>query len=138
MKAYIFQSVPDHFDLRNELHARQEYTWYATRYQNLMQTGDVVFFWLGGDTQIRGLYGWGKLISECYVKPGWDSHGVDVRCQRRFGRPILATDLRSDPVLSGMLILRAPQGTNFLLTDEQTSRLAALVSSAGEPAPNLD
>lgn len=135
MKAFIFQSVPDRLDLRDELGKDRRFTWYATRYQNLMAVGDLVFFWMGGDLKIRGIYGWGTLSSKPYIKSAWDSHGVDVLCKHRFRRPILATDLEDDPVLDAMLIRRAPQGTNFLLSDDEVTRLIARISQEGETAP---
>jgi hypothetical protein len=102
-----------------------------------MQPGDLVFFWMAGDPEIRGIYGWGTLTSRAYNKPNWDSHGVDVLCQHCFSRPILATRLRTDKLLADMLVLRAPQGTNFLLSQEESARLASFISRAGEPVPNL-
>jgi len=100
-----------------------------------MRPGDIVLFWLGGDPQFRGLYGWGRLISEAYSKPSWDSHGVDVICDSRFEHPILATQLRSTPLLRDMLILRAPQSTNFLLEAEEYSALRRLIAEHGLQTP---
>ncbi len=135
MSAFIFQCVPDRFDLRRELKPRHKDTWYATRYRSLMKPGDLVFFWMAGDPQIRGLYGWGKLTSTAYFKPAWESHGVDVVCEYKFDRPLLASQIRSQPTLENMLILRAPQSTNFLLSDTELSALTALISEHGNPAP---
>ena len=61
MNAFIFQSVPDRYDLRREFRVGKSDTWYATRYRNEMKAGDIVFFWMRGEEDSRGLYGWGTL-----------------------------------------------------------------------------
>ncbi len=137
MSVFVFQSVPERYDLRQAINPGQPDTWYATRYRNDMKPGSVVFFWMAGDENFRGLYGWGHLTSSPYLKPGWDGHGVDVLYDTKFGRPILAKSIRSDPALSQMLILRAPQATNFLLSDSEAKRLIRLIRERGEQPPNL-
>jgi len=138
MNVFVFQSTPDRYDLRRELHPGMEDTWYATRYQNEMHPGDVVFFWMAGDEHFRGLYGWGHISSAPYLKAGWDSHGVDVKYDVKFARPILARSLRHDAVLADMLIFRAPQATNFFLSDQQAKRLLRLVRDHGERVPSVE
>jgi len=137
MNVFIFQSVPDRNDLRRELLAGESDTWYATRYRNEMKPNDLVYFWMGGDENIRGLYGWGTLESEAYLEKEWDSYGVDVNYKVRFTKPILAKDIKRRPKLENLLILRAPQATNFLLTPEQAADLAQFIQSMNEQAPNL-
>lgn len=94
-----------------------------------------MFFWMAGDAHFRGLYGWGLITSAPYLKSGWDSHGVDVKYETRFAKPILASSLRDDVVLAEMLIFRAPQATNFLLSPHQAKRLIRVVRERGEAAP---
>jgi hypothetical protein len=137
MNAFVFQSVPDRLDLRKAIRPGHQDTWYATRYRNEMHPGDIVFFWMAGDEHFRGLYGWGHIASAPYLKSGWDAHGVDVAYEVKFAKPIRATSLRDDPVLAEMLIFRAPQATNFLLSPQQAKRLARLVKDRGETAPSL-
>ena len=83
MNYWIFQAIPERYDLREHFPkddaSDKEATWYATRYRSQMEPGDLVFFWLGGDEQIRGIYGWGHLTSKAYIKKNWDSYGVVVR-----------------------------------------------------------
>jgi hypothetical protein len=137
MNVFVFQSVPDRYDLRHAIHPGKRDTWYATRYRNAMRPGDLVFFWMAGDEPFRGLYGWGRIASAPYIKTSWDSHGVDVSYEVNFAKPILATFLRTDPVLGDMLIFRAPQATNFLLSPEQATRLVKIVKDRGETAPTV-
>ena len=102
-----------------------------------MKPGDVVFFWMAGNDRFRGLYGWGIIESTPYLKEGWESHGVDVQYIVKFSKPIHSKVIRSDATLEDMLIFRAPQATNFLLTEKQTKRLVQLIIEQGEKAPNL-
>lgn len=138
MNVFIFQSVPERFDLRQAVQPGAAATWYATRYRNEMHPGDLVFFWMAGEEQFRGLYGWGLITSAPYLNSGWDSHGVDVKYETKFAKPILANTLRDDVVLAEMLIFRAPQATNFLLSLDQAKRLIRVVSACGETAPSLE
>jgi hypothetical protein len=102
-----------------------------------MHGGDVAFFWMAGDEQFRGLYGWGTLAAEPYVEADWQSHGVDVDYRVKFSKPILAKSIRHEIELADMLIFRAPQATNFLLTARQARKLVCLVRDRGEQAPEL-
>jgi hypothetical protein len=138
MNAFVFQSVPERFDLRQEIYPGRRDVWYATRYRSEMNPGDVVFFWMGGEESVRGIYGWGRLTSEPYLKREWDSHGVDVQYDVKFAKPILAKSIHADTQLSQMLIFRAPQATNFLLTHQQANRLIRLINVQGERAPALE
>jgi len=132
---FIFQSVPDRYDLRKELEEGRRDIWYATSYRQQMSPGDYVFFWMGGDENTSGLYGWGILESDAY--PSWDSYGVDVRYIVKFTSPILAKVIKSDPDLKKLLIFRAPHATNFLIDLEDAKKLLRLIKGLNEKAPDL-
>jgi hypothetical protein len=135
MGIFIFQSVPARYNLRVAIEPGKRDTWYATRYRGEMHPGNPVFFWMAGAE--RGLYGWGHIDSEPYLRSDWNSHGVDVIYDVKFIRPILAESLRADSILSEMLIFRAPQATNFLLPRNQAERLIKLVQERGERVPPI-
>jgi EVE domain len=137
MNAFVFQCAPELLDLRTAIQPGRKDTWHATRYRNEMRPGDIVFFWMAGDEHFRGLYGWGRITSTPYLKSGWDTHGVDLTYEVKFAKPIRTKSLRDDPVLAEMLIFRAPQAANFLLSPQQAKRLARLVKDHGETAPSL-
>ena len=48
----------------------------------------VVFFWMAGRAEIRGIYGWGVLISVAEPDIQYRSFSVKVRYERRFGTPL--------------------------------------------------
>lgn len=135
MNVFVFQSVPERYDLRKVIEPGVKDTWYATRYRNKMNIGDLVFFWMAGDEHFRGLYGWGEVISSPYIKDDWDRHGIDVIYKKKFAKPIKARLLKEDAELSKMLIFRAPQATNFLLSDEEAKRLMRFLKKHGEKIP---
>lgn len=115
MAVFVFQSTPERYDLRTAVRVGERDTWYATRYRTEVSPGNSVYFWMAGDDNFRGLYGWGHLASEPYIKESWNAHGIDVVYDYKFTRPILAKKIRDNSQLSRLLIFRAPQATNFLL-----------------------
>ncbi len=139
MNIFIFQSViRDKFDLRKDLQEGRKDSWWATRYQNDMSPGDYVFFWLGGEEKIRGLYGWGVLTSTAYRESGNKDDGVDFEYKVKFKQPILAKDLRTDPILKNLMIFRAPQASNFILEPPEAKSLLDFISKRGEVPPDLE
>ena len=64
-----------------------------------------------------------------------DSYGVDVVYKEKFGNKLSRTILNSDEVLKNMLLFRAPQATNFLLTENEASALINLTKSRDENPP---
>jgi hypothetical protein len=137
MNTWIFQSVPERYDLRKASSIRpgDTVTWYATRYRDQMTPGDTVYFWMGGEEDIRGIYGWGELISDAYIRKDWDAHGVDAKIKARFKEPILASVLKKDRRLANLLIFRQPQASNFLLEPQEAEVFAKIVQEKREIAP---
>ncbi|WP_083340907.1 EVE domain-containing protein [Chromobacterium amazonense] len=132
MSTFVFQSRPDRYDLRDKIIPDTIATWHATRYRSEMKLGDLVLFWMSGDERLRGIYGWGVISSQPYVKEGWESHGVDVTYKVAFKKPIFSKSIQADSSLSSLLIFRAPQATNFLIPYDQAKKLVRLIKSRGE------
>ena len=135
--SFIFQSIPERYDLRQKLVPQTQDTWYATRYRNKMEEGDIVFFWMAGDRRFRGLHGWGKLISKPYLKNNWDTYGIDVEYLVKFKKPITSSLVQKNEELSNLLIFRAPQATNFILNDSELKKLIKLIESLKEEYPEI-
>lgn len=133
MNYWIFQSIPQRFNLQIELIEGKKDTWYATRYLNLLKSGDLVFFWQAGSENIRGLYGWGKIASSPYLKPEWTKHGIDVKYEKRLEPHISVNKIKSDPELKDMLILRTAQATNFLLSPDEARAISKLIKPEQRP-----
>lgn len=137
MNTFIFQSMPERFDLRTGLIEGKTDTWVASRYRKDMQVGDLVYFWMGGDERFRGLYGYGRIVSKPTLDKSGEGFGVDVKYLYKFEVPILSPILKADDVLRGLLIIRFPIGTNFLLDEYEAMRLVKLISELGEKEPKL-
>lgn len=133
MSTFLFQARQDRYDLRTELKEGRKETWQATRYWHAMRPKDIVYLWLAGQENIRGIYGWGRIDGTPRHK-GTDTV-VDVRVEEVFATPLLAVDIRQTRGLSDLLILRAPQATNFLLSDPEAKCLAAVIARGGKRAP---
>ena len=133
--AFIFQARLNRFDLRTELKAGVRETWEATRYRLAMRVGDVVYFWLAGAETVRGIYGWGQIKRPPYRRVGDVTYSVDVLVQQVFSSPLLVPVIRRERDLRELLILKAPQATNFLLSDSEARAVAELAGRQGELAP---
>jgi predicted RNA-binding protein with PUA-like domain len=130
MRHWIFQSRPDRYDLRREgvLRPGETDSWVASRYRELMQPGDVVYFWLSGDPKHKGIYGRGHLTSAPYKRS--DGYLVDVMYDEKFESPINVADIVDNPELESLQIVRIPIGTNFLVDEGQARALNKLESAA--------
>ncbi|AFU98365.1 EVE domain-containing protein [Simiduia agarivorans] len=137
MSVFIFQSIPERFDLELEVVEGKKDTWYATRYRKRMKLGDIVFFWMAGADDRKGMYGWGVIESEPYIRDDWQSYGVDVVYEKKFCNKLSKRKICADQILKNMLLFRAPQATNFLLTDEESRALIDLINKCGEMPPKL-
>jgi len=131
--SFIFQAIPERYDLRTRLKVGDRVSWIASRYRDEMRKGDIVYFWLGGDPAGRGLYGWGVISAEAPKLTEDGGYRVEVEYRRSFldhkpPRHISSEDIRQDPMLRNHLIFRMPVGTNFLLTEEQDRALRALIA----------
>lgn len=133
MEFWIFQALTENYPLREKLIEGNPETWYATRYRSRMSPGDLVFFWLGGPDNIKGIYGWGRLRSSPYIKPEWEAYGVDVLYEKRLVPYLPISQIRADARLQGLLILRAPMATNFLLSAEEAKAISDLIQPEQQP-----
>jgi hypothetical protein len=130
MSAWIFQSKPSQTDLRKELKVGAVDPWMATRYRSEMRDGDIVYFWLAGDPEIRGIYGRGRIVGA----PFRDEDGtplINVKVEKRYRERLSVSEVRKDRKLQDLDILRIPIGTNFRLSKTETE---ALEDHLNEPA----
>ncbi len=133
--AYIFQAKPSIYDFRQRLAEGKTVNWLASRYHRDMRRGEIVYLWQAGDSNKRGIYGWGEITSQ---EPFVDSKGayrVAVQTLRIFDSHLSASSVRSTPGLSDIQLFRNAMGTNFRLTETESQALRELVvSEYGEAA----
>lgn len=127
MNYWIFQSVPSRYDLREEanLHQGMDGWWYATRYRKKMRPGDVVFFWMGGDKDIRGIYGVGSISSTPYEED--NGYKVKVKVDKRLSHHIPVGNIKSNKKLENLMILKIAVGSNFLINQAEGLALSELI-----------
>ncbi|MEJ2201317.1 MAG: EVE domain-containing protein [Desulfuromonadaceae bacterium] len=118
MNYWIFQSVPERYDLRDKsnLHDGKDGWWYATRYRKKMAIGDRVFFWMGGEKDIRGIYGVGKITSEPFEDGS--NHKVNIKVDKRFPHHLM--------------ILKIAIGSNFLISTKEGQAILKLIGGGHE------
>ncbi len=137
---WIFQGMPERYDLAKKLIPQESESWPLTRYYGQVKQGDIVYFWRGG--RQAGLYGWGKVSAPPYQETVEDAKDtewqVNVTYQKRFSKPIPKNDLlasNQSVKLAGLLILRAPQGTSFKVTTHEAINLNQLIHDRSEEPP---
>ena len=131
MSNFIFQSVPQQYNLKalaesGDLPPRAE-SWKATRYRDIMDTNDGVFFYMSGKE--AGIYGCGFIVDP----PTETTKRVLIKWIALYQPPILRRDL--EPILKENLLFTVKVGTNFRLSYEENSKLRRLVQSRGFKVP---
>lgn len=123
---WLFQAIPKRYNLAR-IEPKATETWLVTRYGDEMRRGDLVFLWMAGASETRGLYGWGRIAEDAprYYK-NW-GYGIDVRYEQRFARHIPHDEVRALPSLADFILFRVAIGTNFKLDERQTGEISALI-----------
>jgi len=136
-KAWVFQANPQNYNVVEALKHLTSVRWVVRQHKDEIHAGDRVFLWVSGAT--AGIVARGTIVTEPdllkeapeelpYNKVTdqlTEELRVQVDIDELFAPPILRTDLKDDPSLSSMAILKAPQRTNFPLTTEEAAILEA-------------
>lgn len=124
---WVFQAIPKRYDLRERMNKGEKETWLVTRYKDEMCKGDMVFFWLAGSPDIRGIYGWGRIVGDkVRYFENW-GHGIEVCYNQVLPERISSEDLKKKKALGQHVIFRMAVGTNFKLEPDQTKELCELI-----------
>lgn len=147
VRTWIFQANPIQFDLDLFLTASpREGLWRAKQYTSEIEVGDTVFLWRAigqGERTLAGIVAEAEVIGapvpqrdssdfSRFWRDRSDATQVEPRAKIRIvraakpGRHLMFDDIRSDPILSHLGILRAPNATNFKATEEEAARLRIL------------
>ncbi len=126
-RSWIFQATPQSLDLLSELRTGEALTWSVARYARAVQPGDRVYYWQAG--RDAGIYGVGRIESVTAGAMGTPAAVRTVHDRPLFA-PITRAELRADPVLSGLSVLRQARGTVFPLSPEQDDALRARLGEA--------
>lgn len=141
MAYWLFQGNPKYYRVLEGIRDFERMPWLVTRHANAISVGDGVLVWIAGAHS--GIYGIAEIEETPQVLASppdlnyWiDKSRVSNRTQAwiRFTRklldtPLLRTELLKDSILKNLLVIRAPNSTNFKVTDEEWKRVDQLISS---------
>jgi predicted RNA-binding protein with PUA-like domain len=113
MNYWIFQVKPERFDMAGDSRFRSgsRARWQATRHRTEMSPGDIAYFWQAGESDTRGIYGWGRIVSEPYMEG--ESYFVDVEYVRKLSDHISSRAIEKHNALSNLMLLRLAIGTEL-------------------------
>lgn len=139
MNHWLFQGNPKYYRIQEAIAAFETMPWLVTRYAKEMQVGDGVLVWIAGAE--AGIYAIAEIIELPQVLetiPDAEYWTIPVsakkdkpRAQLRFlrkllGQPLRKHELKQDPILKDLLVIKAPNSTNFKVTPEQWERVYQL------------
>lgn len=142
-QAWLFQANPNYYDIDRALRELPVIEWTVRGHIGPVHTGDRAYIWRSG--RQGGVVAVGTVMAEpaesapsSADRPYWrepDRYGFDkvearvpVRVDRIVEPPLLRTALRDDPVLSNLMVIRAPRGTVYDVPREQELRLEELLA----------
>lgn len=133
MKYWIFQAVPERYDLSKALASLQSDEWLVTRYAADMSQGDVIYYWQAGRT--AALHAWGIIKTGKVFTDADDDNRIETSYQVQLIPPIPKAELVSHTALQDLQVFRAPQGTNFKVSLKEATALNSLIKLKGFKAP---
>ncbi|BAZ82735.1 EVE domain-containing protein [Sphaerospermopsis kisseleviana CS-549] len=139
MNYWLFQGNPKYYKVVEAIQGFEQMPWLVTRYAKDIAIGDGVIIWVSG-TQ-AGIYAIAeitesaKFITEIPDKKYWSDSTRALGKQQAIIRftnkliecPLLKTSLQQDPILKSLLVIRAPNSTNFKVTSEEWLRVQELI-----------
>ena len=139
MAYWLFQGNPKYYRVLDAIRDFEQMPWLVTRYGKDIAPGDGVLVWVSGKE--AGIYAIAKVTEPAHVitklpdRKYWaDPNRATGKQQaiieftnKLLDKPLLKTDLLKDPILKNLLVIRAPNSTNFKITAEQWKRVQELL-----------
>jgi len=139
MAYWLFQGNPKYYRIIDGIRDFEQMPWLVTRYTKDIAPGDGVLVWVSGKE--AGIYALAEVTEPAQVlnqlpdRKYWAdaSRAVDkaqaiIRfTSKLLERPLLKTNLLQDPLLKNLLVIRAPNATNFKVTPEEWQRVRELL-----------
>jgi len=150
MSYWIFQADPKRYRLLDALAELDEILWEVNQHAREIHTGDSVLIWQAGAN--AGIYALAEVASEPASVTDFDPHWTETErdriaesrprvrlkiSDRLLDRPLLRSELRDDPALPSLSILKFAQGTNFPVSQEEWGRLLELMDVEPESAEDM-
>lgn len=138
MAYWLFQGNPKYYRIIDAIRDFEQMPWLVTRYGKDIAPGDGVLIWKSG--QDAGVYAIAEIIEppkmlEQVPDIGYwiDKSRLGSKPQARIRftsklleKPLLRKNLKEDPILRNLLVIRAPSNTNFKLTPQEWQRVHEL------------
>jgi hypothetical protein len=141
-RSWIFQGNPLFFNITDAIEKLAGISWLVNRYKERIGPGDRLYLWRCGDD--AGIVATGTVLTKPAPLPMQEEElafavqpekfqGTLTRVRLSIDQvvsPVLSrTDLKSDPRLSELSILKASQGTNFSVSDDEATALDELIAA---------
>ena len=138
MAYWLFQGNPKYYRVFDAIRDFDQMSWLVTRYAKDIAVGDGVLIWLAGKE--AGIYALAeviepaKMLSEVLDIGYWiDKSRLGSKPQalirftsKLLEKPLLREQLKQDPVLKNLLVIRAPNSTNYKIAPEEWQRVHEL------------
>lgn len=138
MAYWLFQGNPKYYRILDAIRNFDEMPWLVTRYGKLLAVGDGVLVWMSGEQ--AGIYAIAEIVAapqvltelpdlDYWLDPNRakDKSFAKIRFLRKLlGQPLRRTELKQDRILSNLLVIRAPNSTNFKVTSAEWERVRQL------------
>lgn len=135
MAYWLFQGNPKYYKVIQAIKDFDEMLWLVTRYGKEIAVGDEVIIWLAGKE--AGIYAIAQIIEPAQLRtvlPDRDywldktRQGHKPQAKIRFTKkllenPILRSTLKQDPFLQKLLVIRAPNSTNYKISSEEWQKV---------------
>ncbi len=138
MPFWLFQANPKYSQIVPAIAELEQIHWLVTRYVSQIAPGDAVLIWIAGPKS--GLYASAQVMESPQfldAPPDLSYWTMPMRARVRWYSlvrfqqtwldcPLLKLEVRHDPVLRSLEVLRAPHNTNFRVTPEQWAQVQRL------------
>ncbi|MCW9682744.1 EVE domain-containing protein [Dolichospermum planctonicum UHCC 0167] len=139
MAYWLFQGNPKYYRVLEAIKELEAIPWLVTRYANDIAPGDGVIIWLSGSQ--GGIYATAEVIEPAQFLTEIPDKKYWVDSTRALGKqqaiikftnkfvesPLLKNQLQEDSVLKNLLVLRAPNSTNFKVSSEEWEQVQKLI-----------
>lgn len=139
MAYWLFQGNPKYYRVLEAIKELEAIPWLVTRYANNIAPGDGVIIWLSGSQ--GGIYATAEVIEPAQFLTEIPDKKYWVDSTRALGKqqaiikftnkfvesPLLKNQLQEDSVLKNLLVLRAPNSTNFKVSSEEWEQVQKLI-----------
>jgi len=135
MPYWLFQGNLKYYRVLDAIKDLEEMPWPVTRYIKDVAVGDGVLVWVAGAE--AGIYAIAEITEPPQILPELpDAHywidpsraegkpQAKIRFVRKLlGQPLRKPELKEDQILKNLLVMRAPNSTNFKVTEQEWKRV---------------